>query len=251
MKGCTGAFWQSLASCLHQGPLGCTAKAAIPHGIPRQHLVGRVIASQQDRKASTTPRCLALLMFYLTFVNLGWFLRASANAFAPSSPTWLPHILVKREQEISAVLPTDSCQCILPVSLPSFLITSSLSGLWEIWQVPSPLRQVCSTPWHCISNVSRLISTFRPQQRGSSRRQPASAGVLWGSPCCTLVRNSISNGKATLDYTKGYFVREDNMVQAGEIWSTFTRSIWSNPFYADHFKNSPYIMRFQNTSAEV
>lgn len=130
------------------------------------------------------------------------------------------------------MLPTDSWQCILPVSLPSFLITSSLSGLWETWQVPSPLRQVCSTPWHRIGNLSRLISTFRPQHRGSSRRQPASAGGLWGSPCCTLVKNSISSGKATLNYTKGYFVREDNMVQAGEIWSTFTRNIWSNLFYA-------------------
>lgn len=46
------------------------------------------------------------LGFYLTFVSVGWFLRASANALAPSSPTWLPHILVKTgNQEKSGVLP--------------------------------------------------------------------------------------------------------------------------------------------------
>lgn len=46
-----------------------------------------------------------------------------------------------------------------------------------------------------------------------------------------LLRNGISDGKATLDNMK--VLREGNMVKAAQVWSTLSSNIWSNPFHAD------------------
>lgn len=158
-----------MASCLHQEP-GCVGYTIIPDGIPSYRLVGRSIASKHSGKASTTLSCLALLVFYLTFVNVGWFLKASANAFAPSSPTWLPHILIKRgNQNISGGLLYSPSVLYSPFfstfpsrspHLPPQLL-HSLSDLWETWQVPSLLSQTCSTP--CTPHHQPLLTHQYPK----------------------------------------------------------------------------------------
>lgn len=110
----------------------------------------------------------ALLVFYLTFVNLGWFLRASANAFAPSSPTWLPHILVKRgEHEVSVVLPywflAMHSPCFSP--LPSFLVSSQSFRL--VRNLAGTLPSEASM-FHCLL-VAPVISADSPAPSGHSR----------------------------------------------------------------------------------
>lgn len=101
--------------------------------------------------------------------------------------------------------------------LPSFLITSQSFRLVRSLAGTLPTE---AGVFHTL-HMAPVASADSPVASGHSTEgalgdSPLQQELL-GSPCCTLVRNSISNGKITLDYTKGYFVRGDNMVHAGEI----------------------------------
>lgn len=109
--------------------------------------------------------------YYLRLVRLGWFLRASAKAFAPSSPIRLPHIL-RAEARLQII------------SRESLVFCS-----WPWFDRHSAGRCVCSVP-----GAAAWRATPTPAPEEGEESEASRAEGKWAS-CTVRGRGSPPNAR--------------------------------------------------------